>query len=116
MPSESTSHDGAPAGSESEDRLSIDQAPDGTVFLTGEIDPSSAGRLRESLSKLRREGTLVVDLQGVSYLDSAGVSALFDAAHADLRLRVRADTAVATVIKICALPLVAQVEYVAADA
>jgi hypothetical protein len=29
---------------------------------------------------------------------------------------VRADTAVATVIKICALPLVAQVEYVAASA
>ncbi|HEX3612493.1 MAG TPA: STAS domain-containing protein [Sporichthyaceae bacterium] len=114
MPSETPSHGAGAADSESPDRLSIEQAADGTVVLSGEIDPSNVDRLRASLTKLRGAGQLVVDLQRVSYLDSAGVSALFDAAHADLRLLVRADTAVATVIKICALPLVAQVEYVPA--
>jgi anti-anti-sigma factor len=98
------------------ERLQIEQDPAGTVVVSGEIDPSNAERLRRSLAELRGEGPLVVDLQNVTYLDSAGVSALFDAAHADLHLLVRADTAVATVIRICALPLVAHVEYVPAPA
>jgi len=99
-----------------DDRLQIERDESGTVQLIGEIDPANAERLRKALAELRGSGPLVVDLQQVTYLDSAGVSALFDAAHSDLHLLVRADSAVATVIRICALPLVAHVEYVAAPA
>jgi anti-anti-sigma factor len=99
-----------------DDRLQIERDQAGTVQLIGEIDPANAERLRKALAELRGAGPLVVDLQQVTYLDSAGVSALFDAAHADLHLLVRADSAVATVIRICALPLVAHVEYVPAPA
>jgi anti-anti-sigma factor len=99
---------------EPDDRLRIERDPTGTVRLIGEIDLANAERLRKALAELRGAGPLVVDLQEVTYLDSAGVSAFFDSAYADLHLLVRADSAVATVIRICALPLVAHVEYVPA--
>ncbi|WP_221349585.1 STAS domain-containing protein [Streptomyces beigongshangae] len=55
--------------------------PDGSPLLTvvGEIDMTNTGALAEALDGT--EGSLVVDLTAVEYLDSAGLSVLF--AHAD---------------------------------
>jgi anti-anti-sigma factor len=54
--------------------------------LTGEIDASNsgwlAGRLRAELTN--RSDALVVDLSGVTYIDSAGIALLFELAE-DLR-------------------------------
>src|ERR1700742_123933 len=99
-----------------DDRLRIEHDSAGTVLLTGEIDPANAEQLRTALVDARRAGPLVVDMQNVTYLDSAGVSALFDAASGNLHLLVRADSAVATVVRICALPLIAHAESAPAPA
>ena len=60
--------------------------PDGAVVLaaTGEIDMSNAEAFSAALTAGREQaadGTLVVDLTGVEYLDSAGLAVLFP--HAD---------------------------------
>jgi anti-anti-sigma factor len=64
--------------------LSTEQRADGTWIVTvaGEIDMSNAGAFRESLTQARvkaeeGEGCLVVDLQAVEYLDTAGLTTLF---------------------------------------
>ena len=56
-------------------------APDG-----GEIDMSNAGTFRDALTRApAADGRLVVDLTGVEYLDSAGLTVLFThAAHNEL--------------------------------
>ncbi|MCQ9131851.1 STAS domain-containing protein [Streptomyces hilarionis] len=61
--------------------LTPDRSPQGTARLavSGEIDMSNAGRLAEALDS--GSGPLIVDLTGVEYLDSAGLSVLF--AHAE---------------------------------
>ena len=56
--------------------------PDGAVVLaaTGEIDMSNAEAFSAALAAGREQstdGTLVVDLTGVEYLDSAGLAVLF---------------------------------------
>ncbi|GAA2010549.1 STAS domain-containing protein [Catenulispora yoronensis] len=55
--------------------------PDGVTVLTvaGEIDMSTTGILATALEQT--PGPVVVDLEGVEYLDSAGLSVLF--AHAE---------------------------------
>lgn len=55
--------------------------PDGTALLTaiGEIDMSNTEVLTAALDST--PGPLVLDLSGVEYLDSAGLSVLFP--HAD---------------------------------
>ncbi|MEV7802039.1 STAS domain-containing protein [Microbispora sp. NPDC088329] len=55
--------------------------PDGAALLTvaGEIDMSNTGALAAALD--RTPGPLVLDLTSVDYLDSAGLSVLFD--HAE---------------------------------
>jgi anti-sigma B factor antagonist len=57
------------------------QQPDGSALLTvvGEIDRTNTTALGEALDGI--EGPLVVDLTGVEYLDSAGLSTLF--AHSE---------------------------------
>jgi anti-anti-sigma factor len=47
----------------------IDGAP--VVYLTGELDLSTIGELATALDQL--EGSLVVDLEGVSFMDSSGI-------------------------------------------
>ncbi|MCY0916686.1 MULTISPECIES: STAS domain-containing protein [unclassified Streptomyces] len=61
--------------------LTPGRRPDGTALLTavGEIDMSNTGALAAALAGT--DGPLVLDLTGVEYLDSAGLSALFP--HAD---------------------------------
>ncbi|GAA2535510.1 STAS domain-containing protein [Winogradskya humida] len=56
--------------------------PDGAVVLAarGEIDMSNAAAFAAALNEAYeqdRNGTMVVDLTAVEYLDSAGLSALF---------------------------------------
>lgn len=85
----------------------------GTVVVAGEIDMANADELRRALEEtVGAASSLTIDLCGVTYLDSAGVSVLFDQAHKDLRIRVAADSAVATVIRICGLTHVADVAFV----
>ena len=52
---------------------------DGTTVLTvsGELDMMTAPKLRECLAGT--DGTVVVDLLSVSFLDSSGIAALVDA-------------------------------------
>ncbi|MEV4252341.1 STAS domain-containing protein [Spirillospora sp. NPDC049652] len=61
--------------------LTPGRMPDGTASLTavGEIDMSNTEDLAAALS--RTSGPLLLDLTGVEYLDSAGLSVLFP--HAD---------------------------------
>ncbi|AYG78066.1 hypothetical protein DWB77_00173 [Streptomyces hundungensis] len=57
--------------------LTHGRRPDGTALLTavGEIDMSNAGELAAALTGTA--APLVLDLSGVEYLDSAGLSVLF---------------------------------------
>lgn len=61
--------------------LTSSRRPDGVTVLTavGEIDMSNTGVLATALEQ--ESGTVVVDLTGIEYLDSAGLSVLFT--HAD---------------------------------
>ncbi|MDI5964977.1 STAS domain-containing protein [Streptomyces sp. SL13] len=57
--------------------LTSGRRPDGTALLTavGEIDMSNTKELAAALADT--PGLLVLDLTGVEYLDSAGLSVLF---------------------------------------
>ncbi|MEV7680558.1 STAS domain-containing protein [Streptomyces sp. NPDC088341] len=61
--------------------LTPGRRPDGTALLTavGEIDMSNTDVLAAALDSTT--GPLVLDLTGIEYLDSAGLSVLFP--HAD---------------------------------
>jgi anti-sigma B factor antagonist len=65
----------------------IDKGPAVAVVVTGEIDVLTAPRLREQLVSLVEEGQrrIVVDLDGVEFIDSTGLGVLVGAlkrAHA----------------------------------
>jgi anti-sigma B factor antagonist len=61
-------------------KLSVDQATLGAtvIAVSGEIDVYTAPKLREKLSSLIEGGTyrLILDLEGVEFLDSTGLGAL----------------------------------------
>jgi anti-sigma B factor antagonist len=64
--------------------ISIDQVGrDAVVRLTGRIDVDSSPNLRDHLRALLSEGTLphsiIVDLAGVSYIETSGVATLIEA-------------------------------------
>jgi len=106
-----------PATKTAQPQLRIERTLSREIVLFGEIDLSNVAELRAALeSEAAQARSMVIDLCAVTYLDSAGVSALFDQAYRDVRVRVRADSAVATVIKICGLIHVTQVEFVPAAA
>lgn len=77
-----------PGGGQSE-QFRIDTAvgaPDALVALVGELDLSVTERLRAELWPMVREGrSVTIDLRDLTYLDSAGVSVLFDAAESATR-------------------------------
>ena len=61
--------------------LTLDKAGDKvTVTVTGEIDMSSSTKMRDTLSPLFKEDNkmVVVDLSGVSYIDSSGIATLVE--------------------------------------
>ena len=80
------------------------RGPDGAVVLAaaGEIDMSNAAVFAEALTAAREDaaGSVVVDLTGVEYLDSAGLAALFP--HVD-HVRLVAGPLLAPVLTIAGL-------------
>lgn len=72
---------GPPTGSASSPALRLDTSVHGThtlVSVVGEIDVSSVGGLRAALSRLLVDGDvhLLLDLAGVTFMDSAGLGVL----------------------------------------
>lgn len=65
-------------------RVTIEPLEDACVMrVTGELDSVTADRLRGTLGAARRdELTTVLDMSGVSFIDSAGLSVLLEAALA----------------------------------
>lgn len=83
--------------------LSIRTDGDGTTVLTaaGEIDMSNAADFRDALSQAGAgDAGFVVDLTGVKYLDSAGLTALLPYAP---RVRVTATAVLAPVLSVSGL-------------
>ena len=62
-------------------------AEDGTPLVTarGEIDMQSSPRLLAELRRLERERRVVLDLSGVSYIDSSGIAVLIQGLKAARR-------------------------------
>jgi len=66
-----------------------------TLFVCGEVDLASAPALEQTLRNAEREVTseMVVDLSGVTFMDSTGLHLLLDArdraSHRGYRLRYR---------------------------
>ena len=84
-------------------KLSTRQDGNGTTVLTvtGEIDMSNAAGFRDALSQAGAGGAdFVVDLTGVDYLDSAGLTALLPYAP---RIRVIATAVLAPVLSVSGL-------------
>jgi anti-sigma B factor antagonist len=89
----------------------------GTVHLRGELDLSSAAKLRKALSELYRDGvnSLILDLSELAFVDSTGLSE-FVAALKHCRPRggevvLRSPTAsIARVLAICGLDRVFTIE------
>jgi anti-anti-sigma factor len=95
--------DGVP--SELEDLLTIDIAEEGTdrlvLTLRGELDPHTAPRLGERIDEAFRDGKvdLILDLAGVSFIDSSGLRVVLrahtEASERDGRLALRSPSATA---------------------
>jgi anti-sigma B factor antagonist len=76
--------------------IETSQAPsESRISVTGRLVIESSPHLRALLMKAIRKGTsavLVIDLSGLSYLDTSGVATLLEAAHVaraqGVRLRV----------------------------
>lgn len=61
--------------------LKLDKTGDAvTVSVTGDIDMSSSTKMREALTPLFKNDNkvIVVDLAGVSYIDSSGIATLVE--------------------------------------
>lgn len=71
------------------------QAAPGRVVVAGEIDLRTCPELREALTDASAvEGSeVVIDLTGVTFIDSSGISELLRASNAGHRLTLRHPTA-----------------------
>lgn len=79
------------------------------LVVSGEIDLSNIGAFRAALSE-GGDSPLVVDLTGVTYLDSAGIAALFERARrSDLEIVLGPSSVLAPLIEITHLAEVAKV-------
>ena len=60
-------------------RLEVGRAAEGpvTVTVAGDIDIANVGRFRDTLEEAAADPSVVVDLNAVTYLDSAGIAVLF---------------------------------------
>jgi len=61
--------------------LKLDKAEDTvTITVTGDIDMSSSTKVRDALAPLFKNNSkvIVVDLAGVSYIDSSGIATLVE--------------------------------------
>jgi len=62
------------------------------VQVSGDVDMSTSPRLREALLELLRAGTrgrVVVDLEGVDYVDSSGIASLVEGLQEARKRRAR---------------------------
>jgi anti-sigma B factor antagonist len=65
-------------------RITIEPLEDACVMrVTGELESATADRLRGTLGAARQDGlTAILDMSGVSFIDSAGLRVLLEAARA----------------------------------
>lgn len=59
--------------------LNIAKGPDSTVVLSGEIDTHTSPLLKEHLNGIDDATSAVLDLAGVSFISSAGLTAMLTA-------------------------------------
>jgi anti-sigma B factor antagonist len=80
-------------------------ARDGAITLAvkGDIDMASAEQFRRVLDDAPAGEHLVVDLTGVSYLDSAGVKVLYDHLDRDPELIIEPDAVILRILAITGL-------------
>jgi anti-anti-sigma factor len=80
-------------------------ARDGAITLAvkGDIDMSSAEQFCQVLDDAPAGDHLVVDLTGVSYLDSAGVKVLYDHLDRDPELIIEPDAVILRILAITGL-------------
>ncbi|SNS10901.1 STAS domain-containing protein [Actinomadura mexicana] len=96
--------------------LTTARRPDGRALVTavGEIDMSNSGNLAAALDTAHGDaGKVVLDLSAVEYLDSAGLSVLFD--HAD-HLELVAPPLLEPVLTLSGFPELATVHLTPPDA
>ena len=89
------------------------QSGPGRVVVAGEIDLRTSPELREALADASTvEGSeLVIDLTGVTFIDSSGISELLRASNAGHRLTLRHPAAsVRRLFELAGLDQVADVE------
>ena len=67
------------AEQEEQEELQLNDV-DGVLEVVGEIDASTAGQLSEAIDE--REGDVVIDVAGVSFIDSSGIRALISSQQA----------------------------------
>jgi anti-sigma B factor antagonist len=97
--------DDLPAG---ELATAVRHSPDGSCTLTvrGEIDLATVIGLRQALAEVPRsqDTCLVIDLCGVSYLDSAGIEVLYEQARQRwIELVVRQGSPIIRVLEVSGL-------------
>lgn len=93
---------------------SVSEAPEGgrVLELTGEIDMSNVEIFRSALEAvLRGTTTVTIDLTKVEYLDSAGLTSLFNYTD-DNDLRIVASPLLARVLRVSGLTEAAAVTIV----
>jgi anti-sigma B factor antagonist len=64
---------------EEQDELQLNDV-DGVLEVVGEIDASTAGQLSQAIDE--RDGDVVIDVAGVSFIDSSGIRALISSQQA----------------------------------
>lgn len=80
------------------------------VRVHGDVDMATAARLEEALGSVPDTGSLVIDLSGCTFLDSAGVRVLTSAIRDERRLSiVTPDGGIRRVLEITAVDTVAGV-------
>jgi anti-sigma B factor antagonist len=65
--------------STSNDALSVDTTPDGVIVVQGDIDMAGGPVLDAAIVRQESEQPVVIDIAGVSFIDSSGLRSLLDA-------------------------------------
>jgi stage II sporulation protein AA (anti-sigma F factor antagonist) len=95
--------------------LEVERATGEPVVVTvaGDIDIANVGRFRDALDGAASERSVVVDLNAVTYLDSAGIAVLFAVAgRTSLQVVASPRCLVRRVLDVVALDQVATVRAV----
>ena len=71
--------------------ISVSSTPNGGLVVRGELDVDGAAALRDALAA-HDSGPVALDLSGVSFIDSRGLSALLRLRHANPELTLENPT------------------------